>query len=247
LCETNPILPEWQTSRDGAGYESRNKPNSGFAEKPHSSVRAIVELGWEHKLGTQNSLLKTPILPSAINLKWGFSAKPPILPKWRPTSTQLGLQRQRNGLSGDDLGRGVCETNSGLHEVCGSCGIRGSRLRERAPVGFLLTRDEAPRLTRARWDRAAPSSFPENVKHSFQTPHPICIVEVEASSACIEQKRAASASTLRGSGHDHPIPRQATTARHTQYPGGSGDVLRPRRLASATAYTISEPLRILDD
>jgi hypothetical protein len=97
-------------------------------------------------------------------------------------------QRGRNEPNGDDLGRGICETNSGLHPFCGSCGIRGSRLRERAPVGFSLTRDDAPRLTRARWDRTAPPPSPENVKHSFQTPHPICIVEVEASPACMEQK-----------------------------------------------------------
>ncbi len=75
----------------------------GFAEKPHSSVRASINLGVEHKIGTPVFLLTAPRLLSAIILKWGFSAKPDsgfvsriskaLLPRSTANTAELGSFR----------------------------------------------------------------------------------------------------------------------------------------------------------
>jgi hypothetical protein len=79
--EATPQSDGWMDMTT-SGQNEQNEATAGFVEKPHSSVQASGSLGGRQRLGSPHSLLRSPSLLSAINLKWGFSSKPPRLPKW---------------------------------------------------------------------------------------------------------------------------------------------------------------------
>ncbi len=193
----------------------------------------------------------------------------PTLPEWRPDrlrglvnngkrtqpcrngSLSLGSRgeeaRERSHRTRIDPGK-VRERSHGCTRFRRSCGIQGSRrFWEWAPLGFRspgTTSRGRPAPNRVERPR---HPFPKMLNTLSKRRTPSVYWKRRPGPACIEHGPSKPAATLRGSGYDRPIPRQATTARHSQYPGESGGTAPARRLASATAYTILKPLRILDD
>jgi hypothetical protein len=74
----------------GRRKNKQNKANPGFDEKPHLSVRGVVKVRESGEISWSSILRISPRLSIACMLKWGFSTKPPILPKWqtRPPVSQ---------------------------------------------------------------------------------------------------------------------------------------------------------------
>jgi hypothetical protein len=210
--QTNPALPEWRPDR------LRGRVNNGKRTQPcRNGSLSLGSPGEEARERSQPCRNGTPSDPSP-----GPRAREPS----HRDGTDPRKARERSHRTRIDPGT-ARERSHGCTGFVGFVEFGGRAALAAGSGRVSLTRDELLRATRAEQGRVAPPSLPQNVKHSFQTPHAICILKRRPGPACIEHGPFKPAATLRGPGHDRPIPRQATTARHSQSPGEPGRPPRP--------------------